>query len=185
MNKFDVTIGLERARDARKQWNEARREFDVGYYKVVNRLIHEGARAFMSAREMAVVLDVPSTKVRALMKQAGLTPTSGKRALSEQAAKALQTNAALMGVKPHEMDLTSPLAYLPMGDTLRRELEAKTTSQVTEFPETEEMVSIPKRLLDTHVESCCSATGDGCCLDDFAPSDYAKRYLPNRYGTQE
>jgi hypothetical protein len=134
VNKFDVTIGLERARDARKQWNEARREFDVGYYKVVNRLIHEGARAFMSAREMAVVLDVPSTKVRALMKQAGLNTTSGKRALSEQAAKALQTNAALMGVKPHEMDLTSPLAYLPMGDTLRRELETKTVSQVTELP---------------------------------------------------
>jgi hypothetical protein len=141
MEKFDVVIGLERLADARAKWNKGRREFDTGYYRVLARLVHEGARAYMSDREMAKALGVTTAVVRNFMRSQGLGRVHGKRALSEAAAKALRENAALLGVKPHEMDLTSPLAYLPMGSDLRSQLQDQTTAQVVDeeeaFPETD------------------------------------------------
>jgi len=57
------------------------------------------------------------------MRLAGLNPKMGKTLLAESASKALTENAMLMGVDPEKMDLTSPLAYLPMGNELKQRLE--------------------------------------------------------------
>lgn len=131
MQKFDVVIGLERLAEARKRWNEGRRDFDAGYEKVLLLLVHEGARAFMSDREMATVLGWTTGRMRAFMRKVGLSPAAGKRVLREEASKALRENAELMGIRPHEVDLSSPLAYLPMGNDLRKQLQDQQVSRVT------------------------------------------------------
>lgn len=133
MQKFDVQIALEGVREASEKWATASREFRQGREKVLARLIHEAIHNFMSIDEFAQHSGLTRKQVRDLMRRNGFDPKGGKRMLSGQAAKALSENAELLGIKPHEMDLMSPLAYLPMGADLRRELERRTVSQVTEI----------------------------------------------------
>jgi hypothetical protein len=163
MRKFDVVIGLERLAEARRRWNDGRKEFDTGFDRALSRLVHEGTREFMSPREMANVLGWPVGRMRTFMQKHNLNPRDGKRVLSDQAAKALRENAALLGVKPHEMDLTSPLAYLPMGNDLRTQLQDQTTAQVKEFPET-----------DAGLPDCEGWTCQSCGADNFIPAGYVK-----------
>lgn len=131
MDKNNVSTGFERLRDARQDWTRKRRDFTKGYDLVLRRLLHEGARAFMSPDEMARLLGVSVRSVRKSMREVGLDPKSGQRRLNEAASKALIGNAELLGVKPEEFDLTSPLAYLPMGEQMRKEILA--VSKVTEL----------------------------------------------------
>jgi hypothetical protein len=148
MEKFGVQLGLEGLREARQEWAKRKREFDTGYHRVMAVLLHEAARNFMSVEQIAEFAGLSKVRVRSLMRMAGLNPSDGKRVLSDKAAKALVENADLMGIKPHEMDLLSPLAYLPMGDDLRHKLQEQTVSQVTELPE----------------EHGCPVCPDGKCL---------------------
>jgi hypothetical protein len=69
------------------------------------------------------------------MRRNKMSPSSGKTLLAKTAAEALATNSALLGIAPHEMDLTSPLAYLPMGTEMRQAITDKTVSAVTELPD--------------------------------------------------
>lgn len=157
MQKIDVQIALEKLCDETAQWNAGRRQFNEALDKVLARLVHEGARAFMSDREMAKSLGWTTTRMRTFMRHHGLNPRDGKRALSAQAAEALTTNAALLGIDPSQMDLTSPLAYLPMGKQLADEFRNGNVSKVHEedvFPETE--------AYETHRAHC---TANTCCLD--------------------
>lgn len=110
-------------------------EFDSGVAAVMSRLLHEAARNYMSVEEVAKAGGFTVKRVRQMMRDVGLNPRDGKNLLSKKAAEALSNNAALLGVEPGEMDLMSPLAYLPMGEQLRRELQDKTVSKVTELPE--------------------------------------------------
>jgi hypothetical protein len=103
---------------------------------VLMRLIYEGAMNYMSAKDMASELGVSPRAMRAALRAAGLPTRVDKRLLADSAAKALRENAEALGVKPWQMDLMSPLAYLPMGDAMKRSLLAETTQGVTEFPET-------------------------------------------------
>lgn len=135
MRKFDVQIALEGVSDARGKWFFAHHKFlsDVDY--VMTRLIHEAAANMMSVDDVAVASSLTSTKVRELMRKSGLDPRSGKRLLAKAAAEALAENAELMGIEPHEMDLTSPLAYLPMGSELKQQLIDARVHRVTELPD--------------------------------------------------
>lgn len=136
MNKFGVTMALGRVHEARSKWNSAKRDFDEAVDKVMAVLLHEAARALMTQQEVAAASGLPVKRVRDLMRKHGLNPRDGKQMLSRQAAKALNENADLLGIKPQEMDLTSPLAYLPMGDEMRRQLADAQVKRVQEFPET-------------------------------------------------
>lgn len=135
MKQYDVQIALEGLREAREKWGRARTEFFSGYDYVLSRLIYEAARNYMGVAQIATALGVGQKTVRTKMRSLGLDPRAGKRTLNAGAAEALAENSALLGIEPHEMDLTSPLAYLPMGEQLRKELRDKTTSQVTELPD--------------------------------------------------
>jgi hypothetical protein len=138
MKKFDVVIALEGIREARVKWTKAKREFDSGLNEMMRRLLHEAARNYLSVEEVAQSSGYSKLQVRAMMRLNGMDPRTGKRLLAESAAKALRENAELMGIEPGEMDLLSPLAYLPMGQQMRKEfLETKTVSQVTELPQDE------------------------------------------------
>lgn len=137
MRKFDVVIALEAVNEAHKKWTQARLEFLSGSNAVMSRLIREAAVNFMSAEEVAKASGFTTKRVRQIMRDAGLNPKSGKHLLSKTAAEALASNAVLLGIEPSEMDLMSPLAYLPMGEKMKRELQDKQISQVTELDETE------------------------------------------------
>lgn len=133
MQKFDVQIALEGVREARSKWNTAVRQFNADADKVMTRLLHEAAANYMSSEQVAKHSGLSPKRVRSLMRLAGLNPSRGKNLLAKHAAEALATNSELLGIAPHEMDLTSPLAYLPMGSELRQALTDKTVSKVTEL----------------------------------------------------
>lgn len=116
MEKFVVQLNLEHVRDARAKFNEAAKQFGADVDEAMKRLIHESAAQMMSAQEVAKHSGFSTAQIKARMKALDLNPTKGKRLLSKHAAAVLASNAELMGVKPTEIDLMSPLAYLPAGN---------------------------------------------------------------------
>lgn len=138
MDKDSVTREMERVRQAEGKWKAAREEFQTGLDRVVNRLIHEATRHRMSVEQVSTLLGYTPVKVRKIMRANGLNPKAGRNLLSKQAGEALHSNAELLGVEPHKMNLLSPLAYLPMGQEMRQALTDATTAPITEFPETDE-----------------------------------------------
>lgn len=137
MEKYGVTIHLEAVGEARAAWNKARREFDRNVERIMTRLLHEAARNRMSVHEVAEASGLTRAQVRTKMRAMGLNPRDGKMLLADKAAKALHENAELLGVQPNEIDLMSALAYLPMGEEMRRELAAQRASRVTALGEIE------------------------------------------------
>lgn len=135
MKKFDVQIALEGVRDAKSQWARAVRTFNADVEKVLVRLLHEASANYMSPEEVARHSGLSPKRVRDLMRANGLNPRDGKRVLAASAAKALAENAELLGIRPHDMDLMSPLAYLPMGSQMKQALTDKAVARVTELPD--------------------------------------------------
>lgn len=131
MKRFEIDINLEHIKEQRQKWNEAARAFSDAVDTAMIRLIHEGAALRMSHTEVARKSGFTSHQIRARMKAMGLNPSGGKTLLSKQAASVLEHNAEILGIQPHEIDLMSPLAYLPAGPALKHEV-----SDVHEFPET-------------------------------------------------
>lgn len=132
MNKDTTTQYMNLLRRANRRGLEAIREFRSDMDKVAIRLIHEGLTHHMSAETIAQETGLTAKRVRAAMRVYGLEPKKGKAFLAHFASRALSENAALMGIQPEEMDLSSPLAYLPMGSVLRDRLEEEGRSRVTE-----------------------------------------------------
>lgn len=136
MKMFDVQIALEGVAEARREWAKAQTKFNSDINAIMSRLLHEAARNHMSVERVARLSGMTPRRIRTLMKAAGLDPNLGKRLLAEKASDALLSNAALLGIEPHEMDLTSPLAYLPAGSNLRKQfLETPAMQGVKELPE--------------------------------------------------
>lgn len=135
MQKFDVQFALEGVAEARAAWAKAKRKFDADVNTVMRRLLHEAAANYMSVEEVARPSGYNTTQIRSMMRINGMDPRDGKTLLAKHAADALASNAELLGIEPHEMDLMSPLAYLPAGEKLRRELQDRTVSQVHDLPE--------------------------------------------------
>lgn len=169
MQRFDVVIALEGIREARVKWHEANMKFHADVETLMSRLLNEAAVNFMSAEEVAKASGITVKRIRQAMRDRGLNPKSGKRLLSKQAAEALANNSALMGIEPHEMDLMSPLAYLPMGEKMKRELQDKTVSQVHEVSGNPEPIIefLPalREFVPPHADNfdTCVVCGDGEC----------------------
>lgn len=123
MKMLTVVAGLEKMREAREAWGKGRTEFFAAYDILLRRYIYEGCANYMGANQMAGALGVSPRTIRTKMRSMGLDPKGGKRTLNATASEAMLENAALMGIEPSEMDLTSPLAYLPMGSQLRQQLQ--------------------------------------------------------------
>lgn len=157
MKTLDIRIALEGLREARTTWHNARTEFLSGYEAVLSRLLFEAAANYMHVNDVAASLGVSPATVRKAMRHRGLDGRN-KTLLHRQASEALMNNAAIMGIEPGEMDLMSPLAYLPMGDALKRELQDKTVSQVTELPD-------EPKFPETLVGYVCPIPGCNCDLD--------------------
>ncbi len=134
MKRSEVETAFENLRDAKGAWAQRHREFNDGVAQIMRLLMHEAAVNYMSHHDVARMSGYSVKRVRDLMRAAGLNPRDGKRLLSQKAAEALANNAALMGIEPGEMDLMSPLAYLPMGSVMKRELAESRTARVNEQP---------------------------------------------------
>lgn len=176
MKKFDVQIALEGVRDAKSQWARAVRTFNADVEKVLVRLLHEASANYMSPEEVARHSGLSPKRVRDLMRANGLNPRDGKRVLAASAAKALAENAALLGIRPHDMDLMSPLAYLPMGSQMKQALTDKAVARVTELPE--DTVTVSRNVLSMMLTDCYE---DGYSArsreNDYEPADSVRKTL--------
>lgn len=132
MKKLDVVIALETVKEARAKWAVAQTSFTADVSTVMKRLLNEAAVNMMSAEEVAKASGLTVKRVRALMRENNLNPKNSKRLLAKTAAETLAENAALMGVEPREFDLMSPLAYLPMGSSLKGFLGNSVTGEEVE-----------------------------------------------------
>lgn len=130
MDRFGVQLNLEEVKRAREQWAEAKATFDANIDFMMRRLILEAATNRMSADDIARYSGFSVKNIRARFRMMRINPHKSKSLISKQAADAMATNAELMGIEPHEIDLTSPLAYLPMGEELRVKLQEQTIARV-------------------------------------------------------
>jgi hypothetical protein len=135
MRKFDVVIALEKVAEMRSTWSASKRTFDESVNQIMTRLLHEAAQSYMSPEEVASACGLKVAQVRSMMRLNGLDPKKGKTLLAKTAAEALANNADLLGISVHDMDLMSPLAYLPMGDQMKRDLTEAGVHTVTELPD--------------------------------------------------
>ena len=123
MDQFGISLHLEQIMKAREEWRSAYTSFVADTELLMGRLLHEAAVARMSVEQFAKASGLTVKRVRVLMREQGIDPKKGKALLAKESAEALQNNAALMGIEPAQVDLTSPLAYLPMGSELKAALE--------------------------------------------------------------
>lgn len=133
MDRFGVQLALETMNEAAAEWKSAFKKFSEEFEKVMTRLMFEGMANGMSVEQFAQASGMTPKAVRGLMRKKGLDPKRGKRFLSHAAAEALAENAALLGIEPNQMDLRSPLAYLPMGSQLRDKLDSEAVRGVSEL----------------------------------------------------
>lgn len=132
MDRESVRRTLSRVRASRDEWSTAKAKHDSDVAYVMQRTVNEAIRNRMSVEEIATHAGMSVKAVRAYMRDIGLT-TRSVGLLSKQAAENLESNAALMGIDPREMDLASPLAYLPAGRYLRDTVNDQTAPSVAEL----------------------------------------------------
>lgn len=123
LDKHEIAAGFGAVKEARAEWAEAHTTFQNRVELVMARLILEAVCHRMSVEQIASMSGLTPKRVRLIMRSRGLDTKRGLSVLSKSAADALQENADLLGVDATEIDLTSPLAYLPLGKNLRKFLE--------------------------------------------------------------
>lgn len=161
MKKFDVIIALESVQSAKREWAAGVTMFNASVDTLMSRLLHEAAANYMSPEEVARASGFTPKRVRQMMRDRGLNPRDGKTVLNQKASEALANNAALLGIEPSEMDLMSPLAYLPMGEKMKRELQDKTVSQVHEVSGNDHHASKAKIIASLHMGIDAEENWDG------------------------
>lgn len=136
MNKTETEHALAKVREARQQWGKAQTQYRETEEYVLIRLLHEAAINRMSVADVAEASGLTTKRVRTLAKTANLISRgTTTHLLVKTAAAALHSNAEMLEIDPRDMDLTSPLAYLPMGERLKDELREARISRVTELEE--------------------------------------------------
>lgn len=123
MQKAEVNTALTQIAEARAAWVKINNEFNSNVDRLMTRLLNEAAANRMSVEEVARASGLTVKRVRVLMRNRGLNPKDGKNLLAKKAAETLESNANLLGIEPGDMDLMSPLTYLPAGSQLRAFLE--------------------------------------------------------------
>lgn len=134
MNKTELQEILEYIRESRGAVLEAHRDINEQARRVMKRLLFEAAHNRMSVVEVAQHSGYSKARLRQMMRQFGLDPKWNKSLLGEHAAQALAENADLLEIDPKDLDLTSPLAYLPAGEQLRNAVDRTRSREVTGVP---------------------------------------------------
>lgn len=133
LSKEQIQVSFEKINEARQQLKLAGASVESEVNRVLTRLIHECLTKRMSPEHIAVMAGWRVKEVRSAMRARGIEPRHNKTVLAKQSASALIDNAHLLGIEPEEMDLSSPLAYLPMGKELREFLETNPVEAVEEI----------------------------------------------------
>lgn len=135
MDREQIIDRLSDVKDARKEWREAKRKFDQDSRKAMTRLVLEAARNRMSVEQIGKASGMTRREVRQYLRGWGVEPNEGINAASDAAADVLTLNAERLGVDPGQIDLMSPLVYLPLGNDVTRVIESGAVRQgVTELP---------------------------------------------------
>lgn len=132
MNREDTVAVLTQIGEARKAWAQAHIALNSDVYSLMRRMLHEAAVNRMSIEEVASLTGFTVSRVRQLMRDMGMNPKSSRSLLAKNSATVLAENATILGIEPSDFDLMSPLAYLPMGKDMRKTIEDKSVSSVTE-----------------------------------------------------
>lgn len=122
MTPYGATLHLNVLRDANQQWVEANRKHQEDVEALLWRLIPEAIVARMSINQVADAAGITTRKVRRYLHEMGVDTRHGKGLMAHQAAEVLANNAELLGVRPQDVDLMSPLMYLPAGESLRKKV---------------------------------------------------------------
>lgn len=156
MKQFEVQLAFEELRSQFDKWkkafNDVAREFD----KIMTRLIHEAVANRMSVEQIASATGLSPKVVRMKMRRMGFDPKRGRGPLAHAAAEALRTNAELLGVDPLDIDLTSPLAYLPGGSQLQAAAQSEAVKGVKDVqceavsPESSQPCALPEGHEESH-----------------------------------
>jgi hypothetical protein len=162
MLQFEVELALQEVAQEVQKWKVAYHDFLQGVNRVMDRLIHEAVANRMSVEQIAGLSGLTKHRIRRQMKQMGLDYRTSKTALAHSAAEALKNNAALLGVDPLDMDLSSPLAYLPGGSQLRTKMQSEAVKGVKDLDEMQgEIVLHETGHVAEHVAHC---TANTCCV---------------------
>lgn len=130
MKREHIRATFEKINEAHEQWKTEQGKMRAEADRVLTRLLHECLAKRMSPEHIAEMSGWHVKDVRSAMRARGIDPKTGKGVLAKSSASALIDNANLLGIEPEQMDLTSPLAYLPMGESLREFLETNPVQPV-------------------------------------------------------
>lgn len=125
MKTQEISRRLRVVGDADHEWRKARTAYETDRDRVLKRLLHEAVAARFSVEKIARDLRLgvkPAITLLRKYKLIGVRSGTPRPLLADKASGALQHNAELLGINPSEFDLTSPLAYLPMGADLKARL---------------------------------------------------------------
>src|ERR1700751_4754672 len=134
MQRDEIVKAVGRVAQEQRAYAKATTEWRDAFNAVMKRLINEAAANMMSVEEVSRASNISPSRVRSIMRANALNPKMGKRLLAKTAAEALASNAELLGIEPNQMDMMSPLAYLPAGSLLRQ-VVIDSTLAATEVPD--------------------------------------------------
>ena len=143
MDTLEVEMALAEVARQRKRWNAATRKFRSEVEYVMDGLLYHAVANRMAVEDVARLSNQSRRQIRARMRRLGMDPNRSLRLLAKQAADALAENAAIMGISPRDMDLTSPLAYLPMGGELKERFLETQIARVNEDPLVDFVCPVP------------------------------------------
>lgn len=184
MKQYEVTATLNRIREARTKIAEANRDINTQAARSMRRLLFEAAMNRMSVDEVAKASGYTKVRIRAMMRKEGIDPRWSKTLLERHAATALAENAELLGIDPVDMDLMSPLAYLPAGEQLRKAVDTTAQRGVTELTETRWWIESVTQGVDTLYEVYCGERDEPEFVATFEREDEAKRVIALVNGAQ-
>jgi len=119
-----IRSGLRQIGQARAAWHEGITNFRASVEGITDRFLVEAARDRIAVHEVARLLGVRPAWVRSRMRDIGFETGRSEAALSRQAHAIIERNAEILGIDIKDIDLTSPLAYLPAGKDLLKQINS-------------------------------------------------------------
>lgn len=128
MNLAEVNAAFREIGKAKAEWAKSITAFNADVEVLMRRLLVEAAANRMAFENIVATTGMSSKRVRVLMKTANLDPRKTPTFLAKQASRILQRNAEILKIDPSQMDLMSPLAYLPAGKELENAVQEEVDS---------------------------------------------------------
>lgn len=119
-SRKEVLSALSDIGTAQLEFHRVAKRYEAERDRALLPLVLEGARLRLSAKRMAAYAGVTQGRIKSILRRTGIDGRNISM-VAEQTEKVLEHNAALLDVDITQIDLMSPLAYIPAGPGLRRE----------------------------------------------------------------